>query len=87
MISVVNSMGLNGLEAFKVVIESDVTPGMPSCDIVGLPDISIKESKNRVRSAIKSSGFTDIFSYFKIERSNRKYSGKFRFYRRTFSQW
>lgn len=57
MISVVNSMGLNGLEAFKVVIESDVTPGMPSCDIVGLPDISIKESKNRVRSAIKSSGF------------------------------
>ena len=57
MISVVNSMGLNGLEAFKIVIESDVTPGMPSCDIVGLPDISIKESKNRVRSAIKSSGF------------------------------
>lgn len=50
-------MGLNGLEAFKVVIESDVTSGMPSCDIVGLPDISIKESKNRVRSAIKSSGF------------------------------
>lgn len=57
MISVVNSMGLNGIEAFKIVIETDVTPGMPSCDIVGLPDISIKESKNRVRSAIKSSGF------------------------------
>lgn len=57
MVSVVNSMGLNGLEAFTVVIESDVSPGMPSCDIVGLPDTSVKESKNRVRSAIKSSGF------------------------------
>lgn len=50
-------MGLNGLDAFTVVIEADVSVGMPSCDIVGLPDTSIKESKNRVRSAIKSSGF------------------------------
>ena len=57
MISVINSMGLNGLEAFTVVIESDVSAGMPSCDIVGLPDASVKESKNRVRSAIKSAGF------------------------------
>lgn len=57
MISVINSMGLNGLEAFTVVIESDISAGMPSCDIVGLPDTSVKESKNRVRSAIKSAGF------------------------------
>ncbi len=57
MVSVINSMGLNGLDAFTVVIEADVSVGMPSCDIVGLPDTSIKESKNRVRSAIKSSGF------------------------------
>lgn len=57
MISVINSMGLNGLEAFTVVIEADVSTGMPACDIVGLPDASVKESKNRVRSAIKSCGF------------------------------
>ena len=57
MVSVINSMGLNGLEAFVVTIQSDVSRGMPSCDIVGLPDASVKESKNRVRSAINNSGF------------------------------
>ena len=49
MVSVINSMGLNGLEAFVVTIQSDVSRGMPSCYIVGLPDASVKESKNRVR--------------------------------------
>ena len=57
MVSIINSMGVNGLEAFKVTIESDICSGMPSCDIVGLPDASIKEAKNRVRSAIKNCGF------------------------------
>ncbi len=57
MVSNINSMGLNGLEAFVVTIESDITSGMPSCEIVGLPDASVKESKNRVRSALKNCGF------------------------------
>ena len=57
MVSNINSMGLNGLEAFVVTIESDISSGMPSCDIVGLPDASVKESKNRVRSALKNCGF------------------------------
>lgn len=57
MVSNINSMGLNGLEAFIVTIESDISSGMPSCDIVGLPDASVKESKNRVRSALKNCGF------------------------------
>ena len=58
MISTIYSMGINGIEAFCVSIESDISQGMPACDIVGLPDTSVKESKNRVRSAIKSCGFT-----------------------------
>lgn len=58
MISTIHSMGLNGIEAFCVSIESDISQGMPACDIVGLPDASVKEAKNRVRSAIKSCGFT-----------------------------
>lgn len=58
MVSRIYSIGINGLEAFKVTIESDIYQGMPSCDIVGLPDASVKESKNRVRSAIKSCSFT-----------------------------
>ena len=58
MISTIHSMGINGIEAFSVSIESDISQGMPACDIVGLPDASVKEAKNRVRSAIKSCGFT-----------------------------
>lgn len=58
MISTIHSMGINGMEAFCVNIESDISQGMPACDIVGLPDASVKEAKNRVRSAIKSCGFT-----------------------------
>lgn len=58
MISVIHSMGINGLEAFNVEIESDISQGMPACDIVGLPDAAVKESKNRVRSALKNCGFS-----------------------------
>ena len=57
MISTLYSMGINGLEAFTVSIESDISAGMPSFEIVGLPDASVKESRNRVRAAIKNSGF------------------------------
>lgn len=57
MVSNLYSMGINGINAFVVKIESDVSRGMPMCDIVGMPDIAVKESRNRVRSAIKNSGF------------------------------
>lgn len=52
-----NSMGLYGLDTFVVEVEADVSPGMPSFDIVGLPDASVKESRDRVRSALKNCGF------------------------------
>lgn len=57
MVSTLYSMGISGVEAFLVKIESDISKGMPTCDIVGLPDNAVKESKNRVRAAIKNCGF------------------------------
>lgn len=57
MVYKLNSMGLLGIEAFRVEVESDVSNGMPCFDIVGLPDMSIKESRNRVRSSLKNCGF------------------------------
>lgn len=55
MLAKINSYGLNGLEGFGIQVEVDISLGSPSYDIVGLPDASIKESKERVRSAIKNS--------------------------------
>ena len=56
MLAKVNSYGLYGLEGFLVDVEVDVSNGLPSFEIVGLPDTAVKESKERVRSAIKNSG-------------------------------
>jgi len=47
----------NGLDGMLVTVEVDINRGMPSFSIVGLPDASIKESKERVRSAIVNSGY------------------------------
>ncbi|MBU0548587.1 MAG: YifB family Mg chelatase-like AAA ATPase [Candidatus Omnitrophica bacterium] len=57
MISKINSFSLLGLEAYPVEIEIDVAKGLPAVTLVGLTDTAIKESKERVRSAIKNSGF------------------------------
>lgn len=56
MLSIVKSIALHGLQGYLVHIQVDVSSGMPSFEIVGLPDISIKESKERVKAAIKNSG-------------------------------
>lgn len=47
-----------GLEALLVEIEADVSNGLPSFVVVGLPDKAVEESKERVRAAIKNSGFS-----------------------------
>lgn len=57
MIVKVNTGALCGLEGKHVIVEADFSNGLPSFDIVGLPDTAVKESKERVRSAIKNSGF------------------------------
>lgn len=56
MLSKVNGLGIIGLDAFKVEVETDIGPGLPRMDIVGLPDAAVKESRERVHSAIKNSG-------------------------------
>jgi magnesium chelatase family protein len=57
MVSKVYSFGVIGIEAYSVEIEVDITTGMPKVNLVGLTDTVIKESKERIKSAIKNSGF------------------------------
>ena len=57
MVSSVQSMGLTGVESFLVTVEADISRGLPFFEIVGLPDASVKESRDRVRSALKNSNF------------------------------
>ena len=57
MLSIVKSMSLQGLEGFLVHVQVDVSAGMPNWEVVGLPDATVKESKERVRTAIKNSGY------------------------------
>ncbi len=58
MISKVKSAATLGIYAYTVDIEVDVSNGLPQLNIVGLPDASIKEAKERVRSAIRNSGYS-----------------------------
>lgn len=57
MVSKIRSIGLFGMDAYPVEIEADVSGGMQAFDIVGLPDSAIRESRDRVRSAIKNCGY------------------------------
>lgn len=57
MLARVLSAALTGIEATVVAVEVDVTSGLPSFATVGLPDSSVRESRDRIRAAIKNSGF------------------------------
>ncbi|SCL83209.1 YifB family Mg chelatase-like AAA ATPase [Sporanaerobacter sp. PP17-6a] len=57
MYSKTNTCVLQGLSGYIVEVEADLSRGLPLFNIVGLPDTSIKESKERVRTAIKNSGY------------------------------
>lgn len=57
MLSKIYSSAIIGVDAYTVEVEVDVGDGLPSFDIVGLPDTAVKEAKKRVRSAIKNSEF------------------------------
>ena len=52
-----NSLGLFGLNTYAIEIEADLSFGFAAFDIVGLPDAAVKESRDRVRSAMKNCGF------------------------------
>ena len=57
MITNITTLTLLGLEGHKIEIQIDVSNNLPKWEIVGLPDTSVKESKERVKTAIKNSGF------------------------------
>lgn len=58
MFARINSMGIFGVDTYMVGVEVDFGQGLPRIDLVGLPDTAVSESRNRVRSAIKNSGFS-----------------------------
>ncbi len=58
MVNKVTTGAVIGLNAYKVSVETDVLNGVPAFSIVGLPDVAINEARDRVRSAIRNSGFT-----------------------------
>lgn len=57
MVVKIKSIGILGMDTFDITVETDISRGIPSFDIVGLPDASIKESRDRVRSAVRNCGF------------------------------
>ena len=56
MFSKINTMGLFGLNAFSVDVETDIRMGQPAFEIVGLPDTVVKESRERIKSAMLAGG-------------------------------
>src|SRR3954471_5733810 len=57
MLACVRTAAVFGIEASPVQVEVDVSFGLPAFTVVGLPDVSVRESRDRVRSAIRNSGF------------------------------
>ena len=58
MLACIRSAAVYGIEAAPVSIEVDVSFGLPGFTVVGLPDASVRESRDRIKSAIRNSGFT-----------------------------
>src|SRR3954470_9190177 len=57
MLACVRSAAVFGIDAAPVNIEVDVSYGLPCFTVVGLPDASVRESRDRIKSAIRNSGF------------------------------
>ena len=58
MLSKVTTASINGMDVEKVIVETDFSQGLPSLSLVGLPSMTVRESKERIRSAILNSGYT-----------------------------
>ena len=58
MIAKINSCAVQGIDAMVVEVEVDISFGLPVFHMVGLPEIAVRESKERVRTAINNSGYT-----------------------------
>lgn len=66
MLSKVKSFGLMGIDGFLTQIETDIVGGVPHFEIVGLGDVAVKEAKDRVKSAIRNSGFEYPVKHYTI---------------------
>ncbi len=58
MLSTLHSMGLVGLDGYFIETEVDISPGLPNFIVVGLPDEAVRESRDRVKAALRNSGFS-----------------------------
>src|SRR5512134_939273 len=58
MLAKVNSAALYGIDALRVEVEIDLASGLPQLSTVGLPEGAVKESKDRIRAAVKNCGYT-----------------------------
>ena len=58
MVSKIRSLGIKGIGGYEVSVECFLSSGLPSFDIVGLPDTAVKEARDRVRAAIKNTGLS-----------------------------
>ncbi len=56
MVQRVHSFGISGIRGFDVSVECSISSGLPKFDLVGLPDAAVRESRERVRAAIRSCG-------------------------------
>ena len=57
MLARLSAAAVFGIDAVPVSVEVDVSPGLPGMTMVGLPDTTVRESRDRVRTAIRNSGF------------------------------
>ena len=64
MLAKVYSCAIHGIQGIPLEVEVDITDGLPAFEIIGLPDTAVREAKDRVRSAIRNSGFS--FPYSRI---------------------
>ena len=58
MVSRVRSLGLQGIGGYEVTVECNLSNGLPGFEVVGLPDAAVKESRERVRAAVKNAGYS-----------------------------
>ena len=58
MFAKLKSVGLLGIEGYPVEVEADISQGLPGFDVVGMAGTAVRESRDRVRAAIKNGGFT-----------------------------
>lgn len=66
MFAKIKSLGVFGMDSYSVIVEADISKGLPRFDIVGLPDAAVKESRERVRASIKNCGYDFPISHITV---------------------